>query len=56
MSRLAGDDMPIEARAAATVLGYAQYEWDNDLVDKTVDLKTLSKRNYSAAKIMFRNK
>jgi hypothetical protein len=46
------DDMPIEVRAAAIVLGYNQYNWDNDLEPNNMDYDNFTKAQLDASKIM----
>ena len=44
--------MPIEVRAAATVLGYNPHTWDNGLTSNITDYDSLTVAQLAAAKIM----
>jgi len=46
------DDMPIEARAAATVLGYNQHIWDNALTPPFTNYDDFTVAQIASAKIM----
>lgn len=46
------DDLPIEARAAATVLGYNQYMWDNAVPSSLTDYDNFTVAQIAATKIM----
>lgn len=46
------DDMPIEVRASATILGYNRHTWDNGLTSNITDYDSLTVAQLAAAKTM----